>query len=346
VEPNARNEGVERQPENGLRSKSWHAAYDQSGRRVPDFFLVGHPKCGTTALHQMLRTHPQVFMPELKEPRFMGSDIHVTGERRKPPLPRDLDQYLALFAAARDDEHAGEASPMYLVSHRAAGEIAAVAPDARIIAIVREPASLLRSLHMQHVQSYVETCNDLRRSLAMEDERRRGKNLPNLVEFRPEVLFYSDYVRFVEQLRRYEEFFPREHIHVAVYDDLRADNEAAVRAMLAFLGVDDDVGIEAEEANRTVRVRSQPLHSLTRSVSVGTGPTSRAVKSAVKAVTPQALRRRALHTVHHRVAVGPPGGPDEELERELRLRYRGEVVALSEYLDRDLVAEWGYDSPD
>src|SRR6266568_3928211 len=92
-------------------------------RRVPDFFIVGQHKSGTTALYEMLRRHPQIYMPDMKEPRFFASDLR---------------------------------------SRTAASAIAAAQPGARIIAILREPASFLRSLHLHLLQEGVETHQDFR----------------------------------------------------------------------------------------------------------------------------------------------------------------------------------------
>lgn len=316
-----------------------------STERYPDFFVVGHPKSGTTALYEMLRRHPQVFMPELKEPRFFAGDMYSPGDA--PPaarLPRTLGEYLALFAPAGADQLTGEASPLYLSSRLAAAEIAERAPQARVIAILREPASFLRSLHMQFVQSHIETKNDLRKAIALEGARREGKHIPQASQFRPHVLFYSEHVRYVEQLRRYHAVFAQGQVLVLIYEDFRSDNEAAVGRVLRFLNVDDAIPVEALEANPTVRVRSRRLDDMTRAVSVGGGPLSRVAKSAVKAVAPRRVRRQALRALQGRVVYGKPERPDEELTRELRNRFKGEVVALSEYLDRDLVALWGYDS--
>src|SRR5438270_3509247 len=80
--------------------------------RVPEFFIVGHPKSGTTALHRMLRSHPQIYMPELKEPLFFSSDVRPFRER----FPATYEEYLSLFEAAKPDQRAGEASPSYLRS--------------------------------------------------------------------------------------------------------------------------------------------------------------------------------------------------------------------------------------
>src|ERR1700689_130096 len=221
-----------------------------SDGRVPDFFIVGHHKSGTTALYEMLRRHPQIYMPEGKEPWFFASELHERTPPRPEGTPSTLAQYLALFDAAAPGQRVGEATALYLWSRTAAAAIARVRPDARIIAILREPASLLRSLHMQFVQTYVETETDLRRALELEAPRREGKEIPRYTYW-PLALAYSEQVRYVEQLRRYEEHFAPEQMLVLIYDDFRAENEATVRRVLRFLDVDNAVAIEAGEANST-----------------------------------------------------------------------------------------------
>jgi hypothetical protein len=79
-------------------------------------------------------------------------------------------------------------------------------------------------------------------------------------------------------------------------------------------------------------------------LSVGRGPASRGVKASVKALTPERLRRHALHSFRQRVVFGAPASADEDFLLELRRRFKGDVLALSDYLDRDLVSVWGYDS--
>ena len=314
--------------------------------RVPDFFIVGHPKCGTTALYEMLRRHPQIYMPELKETWFFVPELR--SRFRRPGVgarPDTFEEYTALFAAAAPDQRVGEATPSYLRSLTAAARIAEARPDARIVAILREPASFLRSLHMQFVQTHVETETDLRKALALEQERREGRHIPRDSP-RPQGLLYSDIVRYTDQLRRYHDAFSPEQVLVLIYDDFRRDNDATVRRVLRFLEVDDERPIEVTEANPTVRVRSQRFHHFMRSVSVGRGPVSRTLKVGVKALTSRRLRHHALRAARHSVVFADPSPPDERLMRELRGRFKGEVVALSEYLDRDLVTLWGYDAID
>jgi hypothetical protein len=305
---------------------------------LPDFFIVGHPKCGTTALYEMLRRHPQICMP-VKEPWFFAPDRMPLTSRG---YPATLADYLALFDNCTSEDLIGEASPVYLVSHTAADAIAKLRPDARIIAILREPASFLRSLHLQSVQDHVETEKDLRKAIALEGARRQGKEIPRH-SVRPHELLYSEHVRYVEQLRRYHAVFAPEQVLVLIYDEFRGDNEATIRRVLRFLEVDDTVPVELIEANPSVRVRSPQLYESVRSVYLGRGSVFRATKTAVKALTPRRLRHDALGVLRRRAFYGQPRPADEALMRELRVRFKDEVVALSEYLSRDLVTLWGYD---
>jgi hypothetical protein len=305
---------------------------------APDFYIVGHPKCGTTALYEMLRRHPQIYMPELKETRFFARELHP---RSPPSLPDSLEAYLALFDAARPRQRVGEASPSYLRSHAAARRIAELRPDARIIAIFREPASFVRSLHMELLRDHVETEKDLRAALDLEGVRRQKRELE-----RHPGLVYSEYVRYVEQLGRYAAAFPPEQIMVIIYDDFRGENDATLAAVLGFLGVDRTLASGPIEANPTVRVRSVRLYELLQSLYLGRGGPAAIVKWMIKALTPRRLRLRALDTFRRQVVYGKPDSVDEQITRELKLRFKPEVVALGEYLKRDLVTLWGYDGLD
>jgi hypothetical protein len=282
----------------------------------------------------MLRTHPQIFMPDRKEPWFFVPEL-----RARPPMT--LEEYLALFDSAEPGQRMGEATPSCLFSHSAAARIAELQPDARIIAILREPASFLRSLHLQFVQTDVETEADFGRAIALEAARREGKAIPRN-SARPQMLVYSEHVRYVEQLRRYHAVFAAEQVLVLIYEDYRRDNEGTLRQIFRFLDVDDTHSIEVLQANPTVRVRAHRTQQLVRSLYLGRGPASRAAKRAVKGVTSSRMRHAALRMMRSPVFYGKPPAVDEQLMGQLRARFKGEVVALSEYLGRDLVALWGY----
>jgi hypothetical protein len=316
-----------------------------SRTRVPDFFVVGHMKSGTTALHAMLRRHPQIFMARGKEPWFLASELRECAALRPAGsgrTPETLEEYLSLFEAAHPEQCVGEASALYLWSRTAAKAIADLQPAARIIAVLREPASFLRSLHLQFVQTYLDPEKDFRKALSMENARRQGRGLARN-EYWPGATLYSEHVRYVEQLQRYRRLFPEDQMLVLVYDDFRRDNEATVRAIWRFLGVDDTAPIHVREANPTVRVRARHLYELVHTVAVGRSPLSRAVNVTARALAPAQLSRETALGIRNRLFFDKPEPPDEELMLELRRRFKPEVETLSELLGRDLVTLWDYD---
>jgi hypothetical protein len=310
--------------------------------RVPDFFVIGHQKCGTTALYEMLRRHPQIFMPDVKEPRFFVPEL-LRPDRRLSTL----EGYLSLFAAARPDQLVGEASPQYIRSPTAAREIVEMQPSARIIAVLREPASFLRSFHLQMVHRDIEPQRDFRKALGLEAARREGKRVPRGCRS-VEPLMYASHVKYVEQLRRYGAVVPPERMLVLIYDDYRRDNEATLRSVLRFLEVDETVPLETVETRPLKAVRSQALRHLTDSARLARRDPSAAspLGRAVNALTPNLLRSEAFRSRWRKAVYRQPSPPDQELIAELRRRFKPEVVAVSEFLGRDLVREWGYDAID
>jgi Sulfotransferase family len=322
--------------------RSGAAGVEDPVGRVPDFFIVGHHKSGTTAMYEMLRAHSQIFMPRMKEPEFFGRDRarhqqqasrDSTRQTFGGSRPRNFAEYLALFDAAKPDQIVGEASPSYLRSSTAASQIAEAQPAARIIAILREPASFLRSLHLQMVRNHVQSEPDLEKAILHE----------GVAADSGRVVQYTDRVRYVEQLGRYHAVLPSEQILVLIYDDFRADNEAAMRTVLSFLEVDADAPIPLVDANPTIAPRSRALDSWVHRLRSGRGPVTRRMNTAFKALTPERARRRTVRAFQRNVVYRNAPPADPAFTNELRRRFKPEVVALSEYLDRDLVKLWGYD---
>jgi hypothetical protein len=219
-----------------------------------------------------------------------------------------------------------------------------VAPAARSIAILREPASFLRSFHLQWVRNGVESERDFARALALEPERREGRRLPRGAAV-AQTLFYSDHVRYVEQLERYRAAFPPEQMLILIYDDFVNDNEATVRGVLRFLEADETIPVAPVRTKSLPAVRSPLLKHLADSARAArrNRETASRLGRTIDALTPPPLRSAGFRARWRRLVYKPPAPPDGALMRELRGRFKGEVVALSEYLGRDLVGEWGYD---
>ncbi len=293
--------------------------------RWPDFFIVGAPKCGTTALYEYLRQHPSLFLPFHKEPLFFGDDL----TRRYGRLT--TDEYLALFNPADEGQRMGEASAWYLYSESAAREIASVSPSASIIAMVRQPVDMMYAQHSQLLFNRQEEIEDFGAALAAEPARRRGERLPP-GPLRPETLRYRDTSRYADQLQRYFDVFGRERVHVIVFDDFRDATSDTVRATFEFLGVDPDVPVELGARNVNKRARSAVLQRL---VYRPPGPLLRLAPRLRR--HPWAHRVRAwVVSRNSRTARRAPLDP--ALRSQLTQEFEPEIRKLEALLDRPLPA--------
>jgi hypothetical protein len=301
----------------------------QTPDRKPDFFIVGAPKCGTTAMNDYLSRHPDIFIPEIKEVHFFGRDLAIT----KGAL-RDEAAYLALFAAATEPR-AGEASVWYLYSKTAAEEIHAFNPEAKIIVMLRNPPDMLYSQHSQFLYNGNEDIEDFREALGAEPERKAGRRIPASAHF-AEGLLYSETVKYAEQLERYFETFGRDNVHVILYDDFRSDLNGTYRALLQFLGVRDDFAPEFTVINPNKRARSTLLRDF-----VQTPPES--IKRLSRIFFPRSIRQRVmkgLDKANIRYEARQP--LDDALRDELTTRFTPEIRKLEALLGRDL--PWEKDS--
>jgi len=291
----------------------------------PDFFIVGAFKAGTTALYEYLRAHPDIFMSVPKEPMYFGQDLTPRYRRMTGA------EYLALFKDARPDQHSGEASPWYLYSKTAAGEIHDFDPAARAIIMLRNPVDVMYSQHSQLVFNQREDLTDFAQALAAEDDRRAGHRLP-ADAIRPEALYYRHSVRFVEQIERYLDVAGRQRVHYVVFDDLVADPRAVYRATLEFLGVDPAFEVDLSVYNPNKKPRSGAVQKL---IFAPRGPMKR-VFGRLRSVPVMHRVRDAM------VAANSTPAQRHRMDPELRARLTDEfapqVAELGALIGRDLSA--------
>jgi Sulfotransferase domain len=293
----------------------------------PDFFfIVGAPKCGTTAMTDYLRQHPDVGLV-LKEPHFFGSDLAVS--RRVETEPEYLDLY-------RGNDHAklvGDASVFYLHSLCAAQEIKAFAPGARIVAMLRNPVDMLHSLHSQLVFIDSEDIIDFEAALDADSDRLRGHRLPQ-----HRVLSQSGYrniARYTAQLRRYFDSFGREGVHTVIYDDFAAEPGRSYARVCEFLGIDSGFRPIVRVVNPNKRARSKVIRRVVEHPSP-------AIRRVVHALPTQTLRRRVSATVKRANTRFEPREPmPAQLRQRLNAEFASEVQQLSELLGRDLTS-WSH----
>lgn len=293
--------------------------------RRPDFYIVGAPKSGTTAMYQYLGLHPDIFLPPTKELRFFGADLDVRGFAQ-----RDVDTYLSSFAPAAPTQRVGAAYVWYLYSKTAAAEIRRFTPEARIIVMLRAPADMLYSLHSEHLSNGNEDLNSFEEALQAEDDRRAGRRIPPHAHL-PQGLLYSEVAKYAEQVERYIEVFGRDRVHDILYEDFADDPAASYRETLRFLDIADDfTPSQFEVVNPNKRVRSETVrHFLARPPQLP--------RRIIRAAVPRVVRRAVYERAKGLNLTNPERVPLSDTTRDhINKLFRADVKRLGEILERDL----------
>lgn len=230
--------------ERGWRNKA------KSGRdhvaRLPTFLIIGSAKCGTTSLYHYLKGHPEVYMSPVKEPHFLTYHGHVpetpdTSEatRLLPPETcqlRTLADYSGLFKGASSKHLAlGEASTGYLCGASAPTNVRAYLPEAKLIALLRDPAERAWSEFM------------MMRRFGQESEG----TLLDIVRGRANTRYLA-LGQYGEALGRWYAEFPREQFRIYLFEDFASDTAKVVTDVLQFIGVD---------ASAPLDLSTHPQHS-------------------------------------------------------------------------------------
>ena len=204
---------------------------------LPNFLIIGAQKAGTTSLYHYLEQHPQIYMSPVKEPGFFDF------EGEKPnfcgPLDRNvyhhvtttIEAYCDLFKGASNEIAIGEATTWYLYSQKAPERIRHYIPNAKLIAILRNPVDRAYSSFMHAIRDGREPLTDFAQALR-EEETRIERNWEYLWRYQ-DMGFYS------VQLKRYYELFDRSKLKVYLYEDFKNNPSELLKGIFQFLGVDE-----------------------------------------------------------------------------------------------------------
>lgn len=291
---------------------------------LPDFFLLGAAKSGTTSLYHYLKQHPKIYMSPVKEPKYfslVGRTIDFAGpgdESIKKGTVTTLKEYTQLFCEAPADSLTGEASTIYLDDPKAADRIAEAIPGARLLVVLRHPAERAYSAYLHLVRDGWET-------LAFEDaltaeQQRRIDN----------YYFYWRYQArgfYGRALSEYYQRFPAEQIKIFLYEELEADPLRVLAEMIAFLGVEPDACIDVSARHNRSGI---PRNASLSKALTGSHP----LKQALKAIIPEGLGHRFVSKIQGANIRRP--SLKRELRRRLTETYRDDIKLLSDLIHRDL----------
>ncbi len=223
----------------------------------PTFFLVGAPRCGTTALSKYLSRHPQICFSKPKEPHFFTILLKLLGE---VDIERD---YIQRFFFHKTEEHqvCGEGSVSYLYSEEALDTILTLNPDAQFIVNVRNPVDMIYSYHARLLKLVEEDQQDFRTAWELQEQRAQGKLLPKRCHD-PDLFQYNEVGRLGKYLERMFEKVGREKVHVVVFDDFAADTLTEYKKVLTYLGVEYDGRTEFPRKGKHEKVKFRFLQRL------------------------------------------------------------------------------------
>lgn len=297
---------------------------------MPNFLVIGAAKSGTDALCAYLAQHPQVYVSDNKEPNFFIAEgrprIPFRGPGDREVLTRfdgwvhTLERYQALFDGVTTETAVGEGSTWYLYDEAAPGRIRRHVPDARLIAILRNPVDRAYSAFTMLLRDGRETTADFARALDLEDRRvHAGWEL---------IWHYRRMGLYHDQVERYYHTFGRSQVRVVIYEDFSARAADVTRDLYLFLGVDD-----AFEPDTSARhnVSMVPKHLGYQRVMLRQSP----LKTIAKAVVPTRVRQRVKEKLVYSTLTRPAPIPQEVRARLVEV-FRPDVTRLQGLLGRDL----------
>jgi hypothetical protein len=313
---------------------------------VPNFFVVGAPKAGTTSLYRYLDQHPQIYMSPIKEPHYLADEIRIEafeGEMQRAAIARSADlrnylngpvtekfsggpieewqDYLKLFTHALGHTAIGEASTCYLWSPTAATNIHRHFPTAGIIMVLRDPAD-------RAFAQYVHMLSFAKKTIAFAEHM--DASLRATTKRVSELYPFLDFGLYFEQVRRYLSLFPRERVHLCFYEDYQREPMTFLQDIFRFLGVNRAFQPDMSEKHMQARVpQSHAVNNWLKRVGLW---------QLIRNVSPPGFRAGL-----RRLAFRPRG--ELRLNEADRARlvafYRDDVQNLSALLKRDLSAWLG-----
>ena len=316
----------------------------------PNFIIIGAAKGGTTALHNYLGQHPDIFVTRKKEPKFFTfygdgvQDPSIPDERFDEDGRRryeytkagsicDLESYHGLFDGVDGETAIGESSPMYMYCPESAQRIHDYDPTMKLIAILRNPVDRAFSHYMQYsiqVQGdeYLPT---FEKAIAAEpiDHPSMWYGLRHYVR----LGFYH------AQLQRYFDRFDPSQIQVHLYEDFKQNPQQVFGDIFRFLGVDDGFDVDTSTAHNVgAAPKNQLIHRSLGWVNAVANADNPAIKT-LKSSIPQPIYRgisATIQRVKKQNITEKPTSCGAATRQQLLGLYGEDIRALQELIGRDL----------
>jgi hypothetical protein len=270
----------------------------------PNFLYIGTAKAGSTWIYEVLREHPEVFVPKAKDVQFFDSNYD-----------KGFDWYLSLFQIGMGKKAIGELSHNYFLSAQAAVRIAEHLPDVRLFCSLREPVEQISSNFLQRKAQSTD------KSLSFRDFARQE-----------DVLKACDYYH---NLLPFYRIFPRDRILVLFFDELKQDPALFIRRIYDFLEIDP--AFVPSALHRRVLSAREPRLSWLAHGAYQMGLLFR--KLGFVNLVGTVKRNSLFQSLFYRQA-GPKPAIEEEVRQELVAYYAERYSGLPELIGQPLPAGW------
>lgn len=231
---------------------------------IPNLFLVGWPKTGSTSLDYYLSQHPDIYMSPVKESYYFATDIIEASKKvggvEKFPYRTD-EAYNSLYKDLGSEKVIGESSVFYIISEVALQRIKTNSPDAKIIVVVRHPVEMAESWHHYLKFRNREDTNDAWESIKLQDERKKLNNLPPIVNS-PIHLNYDEILNIKKHHEKLFSIFKKKNVFLIKYEDLKKDEKNITKQIFRFLEVDDTFQPEFVHQNVSAKVKHERLKKI------------------------------------------------------------------------------------
>ena len=289
--------------------------------KLPNFLIIGVQKAGTTSIYNYLQAHPQVYMSRIKETNFLEQDWEkFSSEKRNGNGIVTIADYAALFENVTDEIAIGEASPNYLFYYESsAARIKKYVPDAKLIAVLRNPVERAYSDYLMHIRDAID-----HQVISFREHIEKKAN----TSFTILKGFYAT------PLKYYLEQFDAEQVKVFLYDDLCANSVEFMQDFYAYIGVDPDFKPNTEKKVQQAKIpKNQAINNLLQSNNPFRSLAANTLKTVMPLEIRQKLRDRLINLNSQSKKAMPLN--EEDRQRAIDL-YREDILQLQDLLDRDL----------
>lgn len=285
---------------------------------LPNFLCVGAQKAGTTTLHEVLKQHPEIYLPEVKEPHFF--DEHYA---------KGVSWYeKSFFENVQNQNAIGEITPAYLYINEVPQRILeTLGPNIKLLFIFRNPADRAYSHYLMSKFNGFETAG-------FEEVMSDSQPLAAATSAENRRFSYKERGYYGRQLKQFLQLFHKENMHFVLFEDLISEKKKEVYAsILDFLQVETYALDFDIKSNVAKSVRNPILQKIMNQ----TPWLSKLAKNLLPDASKRKALRKKLKAANQKANSGPSNKLSPELREQLIANYYLEDIKLLETLiDKDL----------